>query len=143
MKLVTKSKTRPLASNALLGASKRLKRRVCQDPTPSDAPSDSDTELAVPLADDSTEEDEEQDADGVFFTGRSLKTTVEKSEYDERNISDGRRTHFMLAWREILFMSIVRDKHCVVLILYNLELQFFKFCNYSLCFLCQLFTFPN
>jgi hypothetical protein len=28
-----------------------------------------DTELAVPLADDSTEEDEEQDADCVFCTG--------------------------------------------------------------------------
>jgi len=29
-----------------------------------------DTDLAVPFADDSTEEDEEQDADCVFCTGR-------------------------------------------------------------------------
>jgi hypothetical protein len=42
---------------------KRRKRRVCWDPTPSDTPSESDTELAVPLAHDATEEDEEQDAD--------------------------------------------------------------------------------
>jgi hypothetical protein len=28
----------------------------CRDPTPSDTPSDSDIELAVPLADDSTDE---------------------------------------------------------------------------------------
>jgi len=41
---------------------------VCRDPSPSDTPSDSDTDLTVPL-DDSTEE-EEQDADCVFCTGR-------------------------------------------------------------------------
>jgi hypothetical protein len=35
--------------------------------TPSDTPSDSDTDLAVLLADDSTEEDEEQDADCVLY----------------------------------------------------------------------------
>jgi hypothetical protein len=52
---------------------KRWKIRVCRDPAPSDIPSDSDTELAVPLADDSTEEtekEEEKDADCVFGTGR-------------------------------------------------------------------------
>jgi hypothetical protein len=64
----TKSKTSRLASNALLGPSKRRKRRVCRYPTPSDIPSDSDADLAVPFADDSTEE-EEQDADCVFCTG--------------------------------------------------------------------------
>jgi len=42
---------------------------VCRDPTPSDTPSDSDTDLAVPFADDSTEEDEQQDAECVFCTG--------------------------------------------------------------------------
>jgi hypothetical protein len=57
-------------SNTLLGPSKRLKRRVFRDPTTSDTPSDSDTDLAVPLADDSTEEDMEKDADCVFCTGR-------------------------------------------------------------------------
>jgi len=65
----TKSKTSWLASNILLGPSKRRKRRVCQDPTPSDTPLDSDTDLAVPFADDSKEEDEEQDADFMFCTG--------------------------------------------------------------------------
>jgi len=55
-------------SNALLVPSKRRKRKVCRDPNPSDTPSDSDTDLAVPFADDSTEK--EQDDDCVFCTGR-------------------------------------------------------------------------
>ena len=70
IKHATKSKTSRLASNVLLGPSKRRKRRVCRDPPPSDTPSDSDTDLAVPFADNSTEEDEERDADFVFCTGR-------------------------------------------------------------------------
>jgi hypothetical protein len=69
IKQATKSKTSQLASNALLGPSKRRKRRVCRDPTPSDTPSDSDTDLAVSFADNSMEKDEEQDADCVFCTG--------------------------------------------------------------------------
>ena len=48
---------------------KRRKRAVCRDQTPSDTPSDSDTDLAVPFADVSTEKGE-QDADCVFCTGR-------------------------------------------------------------------------
>jgi hypothetical protein len=63
----TKFKTMRHASNAVLGPSNRRKRRVCWDETPSDFPSDSDTDLAVPVADDSTEE-EKQDADCVFCT---------------------------------------------------------------------------
>jgi len=47
----------------------------------------------------------------------SLKATSEKSGYDVRNISDG-RTHFVLVQRKILFVSLVRDKHCFVLPLY-------------------------
>jgi hypothetical protein len=70
IKQATKSKTSRLASNALLGPSRRRKRRVCWDPTPSDTPSDSDTDLAVPFADVSTEEDEGQDAYCVFCSGR-------------------------------------------------------------------------
>jgi len=31
-------------------------------------------------------------------------------------------------WRKILFVSLVRDKHCFVLILYPLYLYFFVFC---------------
>ena len=67
IKQATESKTNWLASNTLLGPSKRQKRVVCRDPTPSDTPSDSDTDLTVPFADDLTEE--EQDADCVFCTG--------------------------------------------------------------------------
>jgi hypothetical protein len=37
---------------------KSWKRRVCRDPPPLDTPSDSDNDLAVPFADDSTEEEE-------------------------------------------------------------------------------------
>jgi hypothetical protein len=40
------------------------------DPTPSETPSDSDSELAVPLADDSTDEDKKRDAYCVFSSGR-------------------------------------------------------------------------
>jgi len=57
-------------SNVLLGPSKRWKRRVCRDQTPPDTLSDLDTDLAVPFSDDSTEEDEEQDAHCVFCIGR-------------------------------------------------------------------------
>jgi len=68
IKQATKSKTDRLVSNALFGPSKRRKRRVCRDPTPSDTPSDSDTYLTVPFADNSIEEYEEQDADFLYCT---------------------------------------------------------------------------
>jgi hypothetical protein len=38
-----------------------------------------------------------------------LKTTMQKSGYNVGNVSDG-RTHFVLVWRKILFVSLVRDK---------------------------------
>jgi len=69
IKQATKSKTSRSESNALLGPSKRRKRKVCRGPAPSDTPSNSDTDLAVPVTDDSMEGDE-QDADCVFCTGR-------------------------------------------------------------------------
>jgi len=69
IKQASKSKTNRLVSNALLGPSKRRKRRVCRNPTPSDILSDSKTDRTVPFSHDSTEE-EEQDADCVFSTGR-------------------------------------------------------------------------
>jgi hypothetical protein len=73
----------------------------------------------------------------------SLKTTKEKTGYDVRNFSDG-CTHFVLVWRKILFVSLVRDKYRLVLSLYPSYLHFFfVFCDYSLCFLCKLFTYPN
>jgi hypothetical protein len=43
---------------------------LSSDLTPSDTLSDSDTELVISFADDSTEEYEEQDADFVFCTSR-------------------------------------------------------------------------
>jgi len=69
IKHATKSKTNRLAPNAFLGPSKRRKRRFCRNPTPSVIPSDSDNDLTVPFAEDSTEE-EEQDACCVYSTGR-------------------------------------------------------------------------
>ena len=65
----------------------------------------------------------------------SLKNTLENTRYDVRNVPDG-RTHFVLVWRKILFVSLVGDKHCFVLILHPLYLYFVTiscaFCeNYS------------
>jgi hypothetical protein len=48
IKQATKSNINRLALNALLGPSKR----VCWDPTPTDTPSNSNMDLAVPFADD-------------------------------------------------------------------------------------------
>jgi hypothetical protein len=47
----------------------------------------------------------------------SLKTTMEDSGYDVRNISD-ERTHFVVVWWKNLFVSFVRDKHSFVFSLY-------------------------
>jgi hypothetical protein len=58
IKQAHKPKTNTLASNSLLGPSKGRKRRVSRVPAPSDTLSDSDTDLSVPFADDSTEEEE-------------------------------------------------------------------------------------
>jgi hypothetical protein len=44
----------------------------------------------------------------------SLKTTMEQSGYDVRNISDG-RTNCVLVWSKILFEKLFRDKHCFVI----------------------------
>jgi hypothetical protein len=44
----------------------------------------------------------------------SLKTTMEKIEYDVRNILFG-LTYCVLVWRKILFVSLVTDKHAFVL----------------------------
>ena len=115
IKQATKSKTSQLASNVLLGPSKRQKRRVCRDPSLSETPSDLYTDLAVPFADDS-KEDEEQDTDFCYLLVVSLKTTMEMTRYDVRNV---------------LFLV------CILCIC-----TFFVFCNYSLYFLCKLFTSP-
>jgi len=70
IKQATKSKTSQPESNALLGPSKRRKRRVCWDPAPSDTPLHSEIDLAGPFTDNSMEGDEQQDADCVFCIGR-------------------------------------------------------------------------
>jgi len=61
------------------------------------------------------EGDEDKDADCVSVLLVSLKTTMEKRRYEVRSVADG-RTHFVLVWRKILIVSLVRDKHCLVLI---------------------------
>jgi hypothetical protein len=103
-----------------VGHLQERKRRVCWDPTPSDTPSESDTELAVPLADDATEEYEEQGADCNVLVV-SPKTTMEKTGYDVQNVSDG-RTLLMLVWKKILLACLNRDKHCFVLSFYTFYL---------------------
>jgi len=108
IKQATKPKTSRPASNAVLGPSKIRKRRVCRDPNTSDTPSDSDNDLAVPFAEDSTERDEQDAVCSVLVV--SLKTTMERTRYDVQNVSDG-CTHFVLVWRKISFVSLVRDKH--------------------------------
>jgi len=55
----------------------------------------------------------------------SLKTTVQKTRYYVRNVSDG-RTHFELVWRKSFFVSLVRDKHCFVLRWHLLYLYFVR-----------------
>ena len=140
IKQATKSKTNRLASNSLLGPSKREKRRVCRDPTRSDTPSDSDADLAVTFAEDSTEEEQEGDCLTVLVV--SLKTTKEKNGYDVQNISDG-RTRFVLVWRKTVFVSLVRGKHCFVLSLYPLYLHFFLNSVTILCAFCVNYSTPQ
>jgi hypothetical protein len=57
---------------------KNRKRKICRHPTPPDTPSNSDTDIAVPFIDDSTEENKEQDADCVFCTGRYFEDHSEE-----------------------------------------------------------------
>ena len=70
--------------------------------------------------------EEEQEAGCLYCTVLvvSLKTTKEKNGYYVQNISDG-RTRFVLIWRKIVFVNLVRDKHCFFLSLYPLYLYFF------------------
>jgi len=70
----------------------------------------------------------------------SLKTTLEETRYDVRNVSDG-RTHFLLVWRKILFVSLVRDKHCFVLSSHHLF--FFLYFVTILCAFCVKYSPPH
>jgi len=119
-----------------------MEEKVLLGSNSTDTPSDSDTDLAVTFADDSAEK-EEQDVDGVNYTGRfsedhNVGQWIRCAKYFRWT-----RTHCVLIWRNILFVSLVRDKHCPVLSLCPLYLYFLKFCNYSLYFLCKLFTSLN
>ena len=104
LKQATKSKTNRLASNALLGPSKRKKRRVCRDPTQSVTPSDSDTDLAVPFSNDSTEE-EEQDADRVFCTG---------SFSEDHTVEEWIRCAKYFRWAHTLCVGMEEDFLCEI-----------------------------
>ena len=122
MKQANKTETNRLASNALLGPSKRRKRSVCREPTPSDTLSDSDTDLAVIFDDFSTEE--EQDADCVHCTGRLSED--HKGEERIRCAKYFRWAYTLGAGMEEEFVcEPVRDKHCLVLSLYPSCLYFF------------------
>jgi hypothetical protein len=66
----------------------------------------------------------------------SFKTTVEKTGYDKRTLSDG-RTNFVLVWRKILFVTLVIDKHCFVLCL----LPFVFVFSYFVTILCAFFVY--
>jgi hypothetical protein len=74
----------------------------------------------------------------------SLKTAMEKSGYNARNILDWCE-HCVLVWRKMLFVSLVRDPRCFVLSFIICSCNSFKFCrpNCLLCFLFQLSTSPN
>jgi hypothetical protein len=136
----TKSKTKYLVSNALLGPSKRRKRRSCRDLTPSDTPSDSDTDLMFLSL---TIRRKKRYITLIVCNALVvfLKTTMEKSGYDVRNISDG-RTHFVLVWRKLLFVILVRDKlaYCFVYIL--CICNFFIFVT-ILCAFCANYSPPQ
>jgi len=130
IKQATKSKSSRPASNALLGPSKRRKRRFCLDPALSDTPSDSDNDLAVPFAEDSTQEDEEQDAvRSVLLV--SLKTTMEKTKNEVRNVSNGPQT---LSW--------CGGKFCLWA-LSGINIVLFLFCILCICiFFLYFITIP-
>jgi len=75
---------------------------VCRDPTPSYNPSDSDTDLTVPFADDSTEE-EEKDIDCVFCTGRSS---------EDHNVEEWIRCAKYFRWAHTICVGMEEDFVC-------------------------------
>jgi hypothetical protein len=103
IKQATKSRTKQFVLNARVGPSKGLKRRVRWDATPSDSTPDSDTELAVTVADDSTEVDDEQDADCLYCTGRSS---------GDHNGEDWIRCQKCFSWAHALCAGIEEDFVC-------------------------------
>ena len=75
---------------------------VCRDSTPSDTPSDSDSDLTVPFADDSTEE-EEYDADCVLCTGHFS---------EDRTLEEWIRCTKYFRWAHILCVGMEENFVC-------------------------------
>jgi len=75
---------------------------VCRDPTPFVTQSDSDTDLAVPFAEDSTEE-EEQDTDCVFRAGRFS---------EDYHVEYWLRCAKYFRWAHTLFVGMEEDFVC-------------------------------
>jgi hypothetical protein len=81
IKQATKTETNWLASNALLGPSKRRKRWVCWNPTSSDTPSDLGTDLAVPFNDNSVEEEEQDTGTGHLSEDHNREEWIQCAKY--------------------------------------------------------------
>jgi len=101
IKQATKFKTNQLVSNAFLGPSKDGGGGL-RDPAPFVTPSDSDTDLAVPFADDSTEE-EEHDTDCVFCTCRFS---------EDYNVEEWIRCAKYFRWAQALCAGMKEDSVC-------------------------------
>jgi len=82
---------------------KERKRRVCLDPTPSDNLSDWDTDLTVPFADGSMEEEEEEDTDCEICTGRFS---------EDRNVEEWLRCVKYFRWAHTLWFGTEEDFVC-------------------------------
>ena len=75
---------------------------VCRDPDPSVTPSDSDTDLTVPFAEDSIEKGE-QDADCVLCTGRFSA---------DHNVAEWTRCAKNSRWAQTLCAGMEEDFVC-------------------------------
>jgi hypothetical protein len=126
-KEATKSKTNWLASNALLRPSKRRKRGVCRDPTPSDTLSDLDTDLIFHFADDSIEK--EQDTYCVFCTGNFS---------EDHHIEELTRCAKYFRWAHTLYVGMEEGFVCEPCHGISTVLLFLCICNFlnSLTILC-------
>ena len=123
IKQSTKSKTIRLASNVLLGPSRRQKRGFAGiQIRPTLHKIRTLTQLFLSLTIPWKKRNKTLIVCSVLVV--CLNTTMEKSQHNVRNIAD-RRTHCALVWRKILFVSLFRDKYCFALSLYPLHLYFF------------------
>ena len=79
-----------------------MEEEVCRDPTPSDTPSDSDTDLTSPFADDSTKA-EEKDSDCMLCTGRFS---------EDHNVEEWIRCAKYFRWAQTLCVGMEEDFVC-------------------------------